>query len=489
MGLTMSESNVLIIDRDQSRLDYLEKILQFAECDLVVVSDCENWRQKLDDSELSFTVLVGHCGSDGFVDGLVKEIKQRDPRTPIFIVGDEFIPAAANSDINRQVLGQLAIPLREQQFKNALHRAQIYREQQGDSPQRPLELFRSLVGSSRAICDIRQQMNQVKDSEVTVLILGESGTGKEVVARNLHYHSTRRNEPFVAINCGAIPSELLESELFGHEEVAFTGAVSSRRGRFEMAEGGTLFLDEIGEMSLAMQVKLWRVLQERTFERVGGNKLINTNVRVIAATHRDLEEQISNGLFRDDLYYCLNVFPIQMPPLRDRIDDIPLLINELIARVEHEKRGTFRLTPDAVLALCQYRWQGNVRELANLMERLVILYPFQVVDASDLPQRFQIDSIKGERIERDKLRNLISLDTEHLGLSRLPRGGMDLKEHLSHLECSLIQQALDEASGVVAHAAKLLNVRRTTLVEKLRKYGFNQRAMRRQFDSTSTLNS
>ncbi|MFC1665942.1 helix-turn-helix domain-containing protein, partial [Pseudomonadota bacterium] len=206
-------------------------------------------------------------------------------------------------------------------------------------------------------------------------------------------------------------------------------------------------------------------------------------------TYRDLEEQIKSKLFRDDLYYRLNVFPIEMPPLRERIEDIPLLINELITRMEHEKRGTIRLTPDAVLALCQYRWQGNVRELANLMERLAILYPFQVVDASDLPKRFQIETTIGERVERDKLHNLISLDTEHLGSSRLPRGGMDLKEHLSQIECSLIQQALDEASGVVAHAAKLLNVRRTTLVEKLRKYGFNQGSMRRQFDDTSTLNS
>lgn len=485
----MSESNVLVIDRDQARKDYLNNVLEFAECERVVVANCENWKQKLDDYDISFTVFLGHCGDESVIGKIVQGLKEKDPKTPIFMVGDESTPVLTNSEIDRKVLGQLTLPLREQQFKSALHRAQIYREQQGGSSNRPIELFRSLVGNSRAIREIRHLMNQVKDSEATVLILGESGTGKEVVARNLHYHSTRRQEPFVPINCGAIPSELLESELFGHEKGAFTGAISTRRGRFEMAEGGTVFLDEIGDMSLSMQVKLLRVLQERAFERVGGNKLITTNVRIIAATHRDLEEQIKKGTFRDDLYYRLNVFPIHMPPLRDRVDDIPLLINELITRIEHEKRGTIRLTPDAVLALCQYRWQGNVRELANLMERLSILYPFQVVDASELPKKFQIESTVGEGIERDKLHSLFSIDNEFPGLSRLPRGGMDLKEHLSDLEYSLIQQALDEADGVVAHAAKLLNVRRTTLVEKLRKYGYNQGSTRRHFDKASAVNS
>ena len=174
------------------------------------------------------------------------------------------------------------------------------------------------------------------------MILGESGTGKEVVARNIHYNSSRRDNPFVPINCGAIPSELLESELFGHEKGAFTGAISTRQGRFELAEGGTLFLDEIGDMSMHMQVKLLRVLQERTFERVGSNKTIASDVRIIAATHRNLEDAISKGKFREDLFYRLNVFPIEMPPLRDRIEDIPLLINELIKRLEHEKRGSIR---------------------------------------------------------------------------------------------------------------------------------------------------
>jgi sigma-54 specific flagellar transcriptional regulator A len=315
-------------------------------------------------------------------------------------------------------------------------------------------------------------IEQVADSEANVLILGESGTGKEVVARNLHYHSSRRGKPFVPVNCGAIPADLLESELFGHEKGAFTGAISSREGRFEMAEGGTLFLDEIGDMSLPMQVKILRVLQERTFERVGSNASHTTNVRIIAATHRDLESAIREGEFREDLYYRLNVFPIEMPPLRDRLEDLPLLVNELVRRIEHERRGSVRLSPGAIYALCQYTWPGNVRELANLVERLAILHPYGVVETGDLPEKFRIgEDVDMERIEVALIGTPVT--SEDLD-PRLPRNGLNLKEHLSNLEINYIKQALHDTGGVVAHAAKRLGMRRTTLVEKLRKYGLQR---------------
>ena len=362
-----------------------------------------------------------------------------------------------------------------------IHKAQVYQEshsrEQGKS--RPVELFRSLSGSSRATRQVNRMIEQVADSDATVLILGESGTGKEVVARKLHFHSIRRGKPFVPVNCGAIPGDLLESELFGHEKGAFTGAISARQGRFEMAEAGTLFLDEIGDMSMPMQVKLLRVLQERNFERVGSNKTIHCNVRIIAATHRNLEKAIKSGDFREDLYYRLNVFPIDMPPLRDRVEDIPVLVNDLIHRIEHEKRGSVRLTPAAIAALSHYSWPGNVRELANLIERLAILHPYGVVDMLDLPEKFR---------PAGKLMDMVQLpevtlqgeepdSTTHA--PRLPNEGLDLKAHLNTLEQSLIQQALDESEGVVAHAAKRLHMRRTTLVEKLRKYG-----LQRQHEST-----
>jgi sigma-54 specific flagellar transcriptional regulator A len=294
------------------------------------------------------------------------------------------------------------------------------------------------------------------------------------VARNLHYHSSRRDRPFVPVNCGAIPGDLLESELIGHRNGAFTGAINDREGRFEMAEGGTLFLDEIGDMSLQMQVKILRVLQERTFERIGSNESITTDVRIIAATHKDLEAAIGKGEFREDLFYRLNVFPIEMPPLRDRVEDIPLLVNELVRRIEHEKRGSVRLAPGAIYALCQYNWPGNVRELANLIERMAILHPYGVVDTADLPEKFRagegevsdsvVDALVGTPVTSDDLD------------PRLPRKGLNLKEHLSYLEISYIRQALADSGGVVAHAAKRLGMRRTTLVEKLRKYGMQRQA-------------
>ena len=305
------------------------------------------------------------------------------------------------------------------------------------------------------------------------------GTGKEVVARSLHRTSTRKKNAFVPVNCGAIPGELLESELFGHEKGAFTGALTARQGRFELAEGGTLFLDEIGDMPLAMQVKLLRVLQERTFERVGSNKSIECNVRIIAATHRQLEKEIKEKRFREDLYYRLNVFPIEVPALRERSKDIPLLIKDLILQMQKAKRGSVRLSDQAINILMQYEWPGNVRELANLIERLAIIYPQGLVDCKQLPEKFQQYSVSEDlqaEIETSypihqsiaETNNIVNIEAA-AGI-RLPEQGIDLKEYISDMESDLIRQALDKCNGVVAHAAVRLNMRRTTLVEKLRKY-------------------
>jgi sigma-54 specific flagellar transcriptional regulator A len=472
-----SLTHVLVVDSDAERAEILKSLLEFIDYEPVIAPSPPAWKKSLVDNGNVVAIILGHHTKAADTGKTIGELKTAAPDLPILMLGEADAEFAADKSLGGQILSYIPLPLRYAPLNNALQQAELYREAQlPHEQQRPVELFRSLVGNSRGIHRIRKLVEQVAGSDANVLILGESGTGKEVVARNLHYYSSRRDKPFVPINCGAIPPDLLESELFGHEKGAFTGAISARQGRFEMAEGGTLFLDEIGDMSLPMQVKLLRVLQERTFERVGSNKSITTDVRIIAATHRNLEEAIIHNKFREDLYYRLNVFPIEMPPLRDRAQDTPLLINELIARIEHEKRGSVRLTPAAIMSLCQYQWPGNVRELANLIERLAILYPFGLVDVDDLPSKYQIGTARTVVAAEDSIlpAEFYAPPPMPSDEPRLPRGGLDLKEHLSSLEVSFIKQALDDADGVVAHAAKRLGMRRTTLVEKLRKYGLHR---------------
>jgi sigma-54 specific flagellar transcriptional regulator A len=359
------------------------------------------------------------------------------------------------------------------------------------------------TGTSVLIRDAISLIRQVAAHDSTVLVLGESGTGKEVCARAIHDLSPRRNRPFVAVNCGAIPADLLESELFGHERGAFTGAVSARKGRFEIAEGGTLFLDEIGDMSPTMQVKLLRVLQERVFERVGNQAPMRCNVRIIAATHRNLEESIQRETFREDLFHRQNVFPIEMPALRARIEDLPLLVRDCIATNLSEGRGRVQLAPRVLGALALCPWTGNVRELANLIERLSIVCAGRVVEVRDLPPKYrppvdwtsEIQSLENPAAVIPEEEHLTAHNTlsvlEEVELERaqrkeeapaakpataesldlLPEEGLDLREHLLMIERQLIEQALQRSRGTVAQAARLLNLRRTTLVEKMRKLG------------------
>jgi sigma-54 specific flagellar transcriptional regulator A len=470
------EPKILIIEADPALGLEIQAILKFINYNPVLVSDPARWKESAGDSDSIQAVLMGRCQSDNMLSALLAEIHSLDDNLPVYLLAEKGKEPTVKIETGSCILGRIEVPVQYSQLTSALHQAEVYADSHR-SPgvsERPVGLFRSLVGSSRPIQNVRKMIEQVAGSEANVLILGESGTGKEVVARNLHYHSSRREEPFVPVNCGAIPGDLLESELFGHEKGAFTGAISDREGRFEMAEGGTLFLDEIGDMSLQMQVKILRVLQERTFERVGSNKTITSNVRILAATHKNLEEGIKAGEFREDLFYRLNVFPIEVPPLRDRVEDTPLLVNELVRRIEHEKRGSVRLSPAAIYALCQYNWPGNVRELANLIERLAILHPYGVVDAADLPEKFQ----NGEGELSEKLVDaLIGAPVTSDDLDpRLPRDGLNLKEHLGYMEISYIKQALTDSGGIVAHAAKRLGMRRTTLVEKLRKYGLQRPA-------------
>ena len=479
------ETKILLVDDNSERRRDLAVILNFlGEEHLACTS--QNWRETvdaLDSSRDVLSVLLGEVTAKGGSLELLKQLAAWDEQLPILLVGDAA-PADWPDDVRRRVLSTLEMPPSYNKLLDSLHRAQVYREmydQARGARAREPNLFRSLVGTSRAIQQVRQMMSQVADTEASVLILGESGTGKEVVARNLHYHSKRRDAPFVPVNCGAIPAELLESELFGHEKGAFTGAITSRAGRFELANGGTLFLDEIGDMPLPMQVKLLRVLQERTFERVGSNKTQSADVRIIAATHKNLEQMIEAGTFREDLYYRLNVFPIEMAPLRERVEDIPLLMNELISRMEVEKRGSIRFNSAAIMSLCRHDWAGNVRELANLVERMAIMHPYGVIGVLELPKKFrQVEDEHDQQATsvRDDLEERFSFNSNVSGpetTAMLPPEGLDLKDYLGNLEQGLIQQALDDAGGVVARAAERLRIRRTTLVEKMRKYGMSRR--------------
>ena len=489
------ETKILLIDDDSVRRRDLAVILNFLG-EENLASPSHEWEQavsSLSSSREVLCVLVGSVSAPGGPSGLLKTLAVWDEFLPIMLLG-EVSSVDLPEDQRRRVLSSLEMPPSYSKLLDSLHRAQVYREMYDQARERGRHrepnLFRSLVGTSRAIQHVRQMMQQVADTDASVLILGESGTGKEVVARNLHYHSKRRDAPFVPVNCGAIPAELLESELFGHEKGAFTGAITSRAGRFELANGGTLFLDEIGDMPLPMQVKLLRVLQERTFERVGSNKTQSADVRIIAATHKNLESMIEVGAFREDLYYRLNVFPIEMAPLRERVEDIPLLMNELISRMEHEKRGSIRFNSAAIMSLCRHGWPGNVRELANLVERMAIMHPYGVIGVVELPKKFRyvddedeqlVDSLRSDMEERVAINNATT-DFVASANAMLPPEGLDLKDYLGGLEQGLIQQALDDANGIVARAAERLRIRRTTLVEKMRKYGMSRREGEEQSD-------
>ena len=318
------------------------------------------------------------------------------------------------------------------------------------------DTFEGMIGRSRIMRDVFERIGKVAKTDSTILIMGPSGTGKELVASAIHKLSHRAQRNRISVNCGAIPGELLESELFGHMKGAFTGAISNRKGRFELAEGGTIFLDEIGDMPLLLQVKLLRVLQERQIEPVGSAELMPIDVRVIAATHRDLDKAVQEGKFREDLFYRLNVIPIRMPALKERREDIPLLISHFLDRfVSADRSNEISFAPLTMDLLMGYDWPGNVRELENVIERLVILRGGNEILPEDLPAKI--------------FRSNPLATQQYKTLFELPEVGVDLKQILSDIEDSLIMQAMNRTRGNKNQASKLLALNRTTLIEKMKK--------------------
>ena len=329
-----------------------------------------------------------------------------------------------------------------------------------------------MIGNSLALLEVYKILEKVAPTDSTVLITGESGTGKELLVRALHKNSKRRDKPFVPINCGAIPRELLESELFGHEKGAFTHAIRSRPGRFELADGGTIFLDEIGEMDLSLQVKILRALQEKEIERVGGTQTKKVDVRVVAATNRDLEVEVAEGRFREDLFYRLNVIPMQLPPLRERGEDILILAEYFLRNFCFEKdRPKMQVSPQAKAMLVTYSWPGNVRELENFMERLSILCESQKVEPADLPEKIQraAGMPEPEKVQQIIVNAGVSAGFAWPELKDMRDKGQGLKEFLDEIEERLLTEALREAGGVKNQAAEILGIKRTTLIEKLKK--------------------
>lgn len=479
----MQISNAILVCSSNSvYLESLSTILDFIGETVIKSNSIKELEALIVGQETIYrSVIIDHQVAN-FSEGLITELLKQ----PFLIVGDD-VGHLANNYPN--VIGVLPYEVKYAKLTQELHNCQDFLNKRpathavsGSSSM----LFRSLVGRSDNIQGVRVLIEQVAQTDANVLVLGESGTGKEVIARNVHYYSKRREGPFIPVNCGAIPPELLESELFGHEKGAFTGAYTARKGRFELAEGGTLFLDEIGDMPHPMQVKLLRVLQERTFERVGGNKTMTCNVRIVAATHQHLEEQIKDGKFREDLFYRLNVFPIEVPALRERKDDIPLLLQELVTRMESAYNTSVRFTQRCMESLMMADWSGNVRELSNLVERLVILYPNNLIDVNDLPAKYRHLDVPEfepdypeELQEQDAFAAIFSGEDvvevpEKTMMTELPSEGVNLKEMLSELEVDLIRQALEQQEYVVSRAADILGMRRTTLVEKMRKYGMSK---------------
>lgn len=457
----MSKANILIVEDDKTLLEVESKLLSLAGYSVSTAQSAEDamemLKHKLPDILLTDLTLPGMSGID-----LIKELKKITPKTVcIVLTGYGTVETAVNA-MKAGAFTYLTKPFeKDELFVNVAKAVEIFSLQEENINLREVlekEYKNFIFGNSEKIQKIFDLIGTVADTDSTVLILGESGTGKELVAKSLHFNSSRRNSPFVPINCGAIPEDLLESELFGHVKGAFTGAITSRQGRFEVAKGGTLFLDEIGDMSPKLQVKILRVLQEREFEPVGATKTKKADVRIIAATNKNLENAVKEGAFREDLYYRLNVIPIQLPALRERADDICLLVEYFIKKFNREKgKKLHGISPDVMNALMSYSWPGNVRELENLIERFIILKREGIVTMEDVPEKISTSTSKSSADRVD-----------------IPLEGLSLKDAVDDFENNLILDALQRTNWNKNMAAKLLQLKRTTLVEKIKKKGINE---------------
>ena len=458
----MSSEKILVVDDDVRIRDFLYDVLTEEGYE---VSTAENGEMAIEMlRSQDFHVVLTDLKMPK-VDGLqvIKESQTLNSQgVGILITGYGTIKSAVDA-MKAGAYDYVTKPFQIDEIKIVIERALEHHRLQRENVSLRKQLkrkykFENIIGDSEAIQEVFQMIEKVADSDSTILIRGDSGTGKELIARAIHFNSYRRERPLIPVNCGAIPEDLLESELFGHVKGAFTGATTTRIGRFELAHNGTIFLDEIGDMSPSLQVKVLRVLQEQEFERVGGTNTIRVNVRVIAATNQNLEDAVVERTFREDLYYRLNVIPIFVPPLRERKSDIPLLAHHFIERFNREKKKKVdHISSEIMDYFLHYDWPGNVRELENTIERLVILKGRGSIVPKDLP---------------DKIRNKGQYHV--LRKVQIPDDGVCFKTAVNEFEKELILQALNKTDWVKNKAAKMLNLKRTTLVEKMKKTNIEQ---------------
>ena len=447
---------ILIVDDEKNYLVVLKALLENEGYEILTVDNALDALRLIRESDLDLVLtdmkMPGMSGME-----ILDETKKINDELPIIMMTAHGTIEMAVEAMKKHAFDYITKPFQNEELKLTIKKAlenyrlikenRLLNEALSDRYR-----FGNIIGKSKPMLEIYDLIRKVSQSKTSVLITGGSGTGKELIANAIHYNSPRKDRPFISVNCGALTETLLESELFGHEKGAFTGAVSMKKGRFELADGGTLFLDEVGDMTPALQVKLLRVLQEMEFERVGGTRTIKVDVRILSASNRDIKEDVANDLFREDLFYRLNVIHINVPSLRERGEDIRLLVNHFIEKYRaDEKRDGIELSPEAWKLLFNYRWPGNIRELENIIERAIVLNSGGMISPEDLPEYF---SDKEEDIDVDRF---------------IPSNA-PLQKTLEEIEEKLIRRALTRCNNVQAHAAEMIGITKSLFQHKMKKY-------------------
>ena len=448
---------ILIVDDEKNYLLVLEALLGPEGYEILTCDNAKESLRLIRESDLDLVITdMKMPGMNGIE--LLEECKKVKPHLPVIMMTAYGTIELAVEAMKKQAYDYITKPFQNEELKltvkKALKNYRLVKENQRLS-EALLDRYRygNIIGKSKPMLEIFDSIDKVAQSRASVLLTGRSGTGKELIAKAIHYNSPRKDRPFISINCGALTETLLESELFGHERGAFTGAVAMKKGRFELADEGTLFLDEIGDMPPSLQVKLLRVLQEMEFERVGGTKTIKVDVRVLSASNRNIKEDVTSGTFREDLFYRLNVMNIEVPLLRERIDDIPLLVKHFIEKYKEDAgENKIELSPEVWKMLYNYSWPGNVRELENVIERAVVLSSEGLVTPEDLPEE-----LVGAKIEFD--------------VERFIPPGVPLPKALEQIEEKLIRRALAQCNNVQSHASDMLGIKKNLIQHKMKKYG------------------